>query len=109
MKENKVYYQLTLRKFGESRNLTTIMTFNDSVEAYTQYAKARERYNAQEELKKMRTAVEFYVVDRTAHGVKQLSTISACGYNIIDNYIEDEELYSEIYARYLDVTSPPLS
>lgn len=107
MKENRIYYQLTLRKFGESKNSTVIYTFNDSLEAYKAYVKFRNRYNSQEDLQKMRSAVEFYVIDRTSQGVKQLTTICACGYNIIDNYIENEEIYREIYARYLDGLQPP--
>lgn len=101
MKENKVYFQVTLRKFDDNRNRTLIYTYNDSLEAYKFYDVCKARYNAQEDIEKMRSAVEFYVVDRTAYGVKQLSTICACGYNVVDNYIEDEKLFDEIYARYL--------
>lgn len=108
MKENKIYYQLTLRKFGELKNSTIIYTFNDCLEAYKTYAKFRDRYNAKEDFQKMRCSVEFYVIDRTSQGVKQLTTICACGYNILDNYIENEEIYNEILSRYFD-TLPPVS
>ena len=101
MKENKIYFQVTLRKFEDNRNRTLIYTYNDSLEAYKFYDVCKARYNAQEDLEKMRSAVEFYAVDRSVSGVKQLSCICGCGYNVVDNYIEDEELFDEIYARYL--------
>ena len=106
MKENKIYYQVTCRKFGESHNMTMIYTYNDMLEAYKKYSHCYKVYEDLEEIEKMRVSVELYVIDRSSMGVKQVATVVACGFNVVCNYVYDKETYNEMLARYCDSFPP---
>jgi hypothetical protein len=106
MKENKIYFQLTVRKFCADFNKSSIFTYNEVEKAYERYTDFRRMYNELEAEEKSRVSIELYVIDRSSLGVKQITTVVACGYGILDNYIEDAELFNEIVARYCNKKEP---
>ena len=102
MRENRIYFQVTCRKFGDSHNMTVLYHYNDMLEAYEKYKHCAQVYADLEEIEKMRISVELYKVDRSSHKVTDVATVVACGYNVVNNYIYDEETYNEMKARYYE-------
>ena len=102
MKENKIYFQVTCRKFGESHNTTMIYHYNSMLEAYEHYLHCYKVYGGLDELNRMRCSVELYKIDRSSHRVNDVATVVACGYDVVDCYVFDDETYNEMRAQYYE-------
>ena len=108
MKENKIYYQITFRKYRDTFNDTRIITFNDPRKAYEAYRSYAERYRAKEETEKMRECIVLQMVNNTPPHNVSTSTLVSCGHDIVDNFTLEPELLETLECDYLDRHSPPL-
>lgn len=102
MKENKIYYQVTCRKFGESHNTTVIYHYNSMLEAFEKYMHCFKVYGGLDEYNRMKVSVELYKIDRSTNNVEDVATVVACGYDIVNNYVYDTETYNEMRAQYYE-------
>lgn len=105
MIENRTYYQLTIRHFYGDFNRTTIYTFNSPELAYEKYANTRKSYYELTDFDRMSVSVELHAIDRTGTGVREITLLNLCGYDLADSYTEDEERFRQMVARYCE--NPP--
>lgn len=108
MRENKVFYQVSIRKYKYDYNDTRLITFNDPRKAYELYRVYAEQYRAKEQIDKMRECIVLQVVNNTPPHNVTSATIVSCGHDVVDNFTLEPDLLETLERDYLDRHSPPL-
>lgn len=85
MTENKIYYQVTARKFEDDHNISTIYTFNCGDEAYKKFYHCADVYDNLTPEQRGRVAVELHIIDRTVSGVRNVIPVAMIGYGLYDD------------------------